>query len=202
MSNHRKVSSIGQRGFLFRRAIIGGPFQVVPPSLQIVTESEARREETANIEHLTALLDIIDLPSYDLRHAIGQSFGRAYENVHPSLAAFLGRWFVVVGTGVMCLTEYGRSPKINNADRGGGRDHWSRVYSVMLFGGGISPGTVVGASDDRGAFVRDRPTSPEDILATMYHLMGVPPTTTIPDKFGRPIWLTQKGRKVDELVGT
>ncbi|MEO1970071.1 MAG: DUF1501 domain-containing protein [Pirellulaceae bacterium] len=72
----------------------------------------------------------------------------------------------------------------------------------MLFGGGISPGTVVGASDDRGAFVRDRPTSPEDILATMYHLMGVPPTTTIPDKLGRPIWLTQKGRKVDELVGT
>jgi hypothetical protein len=102
---------------------------------------------------------------------------------------------------VMCLTEHGRTPKIGKLSQGGGRDHWSRVYSVMLFGGGISPGAVVGASDERGAFVADRPTSPEDILTTMYHLMGVPPQTTIPDQLGRPIWLTQQGRKIDELVG-
>ena len=102
---------------------------------------------------------------------------------------------------VLCLTEHGRTPKVGKANRGGGRDHWSRVYSVMLFGGGISPGSVLGASDDRGAFVQDRPTSPEDVLATMYHLMGVPPNTTIPDRLGRPIWLTQSGRKISELVG-
>lgn len=102
---------------------------------------------------------------------------------------------------VLCLTEHGRTPKVGKLARGGGRDHWSRVYSVMMFGGGIAPGSLLGASDDRGAFVQDRPTSPEDVLATMYHLMGVPPTTTIPDRLGRPIWLTQSGRKIDELVG-
>ena len=74
---------------------------------------------------------------------------------------------------VMCLTEHGRSPKVNNLGRGGGRDHWSKAYSVMLAGAGISGGTVVGASDETGAYVRYRPVSPEDILATMYHLKGV-----------------------------
>lgn len=100
---------------------------------------------------------------------------------------------------VLCLTEHGRTPKIST-DRGGGRDHWSRAYSIMLAGAGIQPGTVLGASDAQGAFVKDRPTSPEDILATMYHLQGVDPETTIPDRLGRPVRLVETGRVIDELL--
>nr|MBC8289352.1 DUF1501 domain-containing protein [Planctomycetota bacterium] len=101
---------------------------------------------------------------------------------------------------VLCLSEHGRTPKINRPDRGGGRDHWSEVYSVMLAGAGIRPGTVVGASDTRGAFVKDRPVSPEDILATVYHLKGIAADTTIPDRVRRPVRLTDSGSIVPELL--
>lgn len=101
---------------------------------------------------------------------------------------------------VMCLTEHGRTPKIDSRIRGGGRDHWSQVYSVMLAGAGIKPGTVVGASDATGAFVKDRPVTPEDILATMYHLKGIDLEMTIPDRGKRPVKLVDNGSAIDELL--
>jgi len=101
---------------------------------------------------------------------------------------------------VLCLTEHGRTPKLSSHDRGGGRDHWSRAYSVMLAGAGIRPGTVVGATNADGGFVDDRPTSPEDILATVYHLAGIDPETTIPDRLGRPVRLVNNGAVVSELL--
>lgn len=101
---------------------------------------------------------------------------------------------------VLCLSEHGRTPKINNHDRGGGRDHWSQAYSVMLAGAGINRGTVVGASDAQGAFVKERPVSPEDILATMYHLQGISLDTTIPDRLKRPVRLVENGEVTDELL--
>jgi hypothetical protein len=101
---------------------------------------------------------------------------------------------------VLCLTEHGRTPKVAQKTRGGGRDHWSKVYSVMLAGAGIRGGSVVGASDTQGAFVKDRPVSPQDILATMYHLKGIHPETTIPDRLGRPVRLVDMGEVVHELL--
>ena len=101
---------------------------------------------------------------------------------------------------VLCLTEHGRTPKIDSHIRGGGRDHWSQAYSVMLAGAGIKAGTVVGASDATGAFVKERPISPEDILATMYHLKGIAPDTTIPDQRNRPVRLTENGSVIEELL--
>ncbi|MEZ6059376.1 MAG: DUF1501 domain-containing protein [Planctomycetaceae bacterium] len=101
---------------------------------------------------------------------------------------------------VLCLTEHGRTPKINNMDRGGGRDHWSKAYSVMLAGAGIRGGTVVGATDSIGSFVANRPVSPEDILATMYHLKGIAPETTIPDRGNRPTRLVDHGAVIEELL--
>jgi hypothetical protein len=101
---------------------------------------------------------------------------------------------------VLCLSEHGRSPKINKEIRAGGRDHWSQAYSVMLAGAGIRPGTVLGASDAQGAFVKDRPTSPGDILATMYHLKGVDPESFIPDRLNRPVRLMDSGDVIGELL--
>jgi hypothetical protein len=101
---------------------------------------------------------------------------------------------------VMCLTEHGRTPRVTKVGKGGGRDHWSKVYSVMLAGGGITPGTVVGASDSRGAFVKNRPVSPEDILATMYHLKGIDHRAIIPDRLHRPVSLVPNGEPISELL--
>jgi Protein of unknown function (DUF1501) len=101
---------------------------------------------------------------------------------------------------VLCLTEHGRTPKVNEGDRGGGRNHWSKAYSVMLAGAGIKGGTVVGASDADGAYVIDRPVSPPDILATIYHLKGIPPETTVPDPTGRPVRIVNNGAVIPELL--
>jgi hypothetical protein len=86
---------------------------------------------------------------------------------------------------VVWMSEHGRTPRLNNA-RGGGRDHWSRAYAIALAGAGLGAGNVVGRSDRIGADVASTPVSPKDILATILHLLGIDPTTTIPDRFGQP----------------
>ena len=134
-------------------------------------------------------------------------FNRLGDELLPGLDAALSSLLVDLDerglldeTLVMCLTEHGRTPRVKRITTGGGRDHWSKVYSVMLAGAGIKPGTVVGASDARGAFVKNRPVSPEDILATMYHLKGIDPNTLIPDRLGRPVRLVPHGRVIRELL--
>jgi len=87
---------------------------------------------------------------------------------------------------VVCTSEHGRTPHIANVE-GGGRDHWSRVYSAMMAGGGTARGRVVGASDKHGGDVADHPVSPKDMLATMYHLLGIDHTSLVHDAQGRPL---------------
>ncbi len=100
---------------------------------------------------------------------------------------------------VLVLSEHGRTPQINKAN-GGGRDHWSKCYSVLMAGGGVKRGNVVGKSDSIGGEVADRPISPKDILATAYHCLGIDPETPITDRFGRPFKLVE-GEVVPEIVG-
>ena len=73
---------------------------------------------------------------------------------------------------VLCVSEHGRTPHIQNV-KGGGRDHWSQAYSSLFAGGGVARGRIVGKSDKIGGTVVDRPVSPKDILATLYHLLGI-----------------------------
>jgi hypothetical protein len=100
---------------------------------------------------------------------------------------------------VVCTSEHGRTPKINKAN-GGGRDHWSRVYSSLMAGGGTARGKIVGASDKQAGDVADRPMSPKDLLATMYHLLGIDPHTMIQDRQGRPLPLVE-GQVLPEVMG-
>lgn len=83
---------------------------------------------------------------------------------------------------VVCMGEFGRSPKIN---KHGGRDHWPAVQSVVLAGAGIRPGYVYGSSDRAGAYPADRPVTPPDLTATILHLLGVPPDLEVHDRSGR-----------------
>jgi hypothetical protein len=99
---------------------------------------------------------------------------------------------------VVCTSEHGRTPQINKAE-GGGRDHWSRVYTSFMAGGGIARGHIVGASDKHGSDVSNRPISPKDQLATMYHLLGIDPHTIIHDNLGRPLPLVE-GEVVREAL--
>ncbi|MCG8399400.1 DUF1501 domain-containing protein, partial [Bacillus atrophaeus] len=71
---------------------------------------------------------------------------------------------------VIFFNEFGRTPKIN---ANSGRDHWPFCYSILLGGGGVKGGRVVGASDKSGAYPASDPYRPEDLLATIYHCLGV-----------------------------
>lgn len=102
---------------------------------------------------------------------------------------------------VLCLTEHGRTPKLSNTVRGAGREHWSEVYCNLVAGAGIARGRLIGSSDRNGAFVKDDPVSPKDILCTTYHLLGIDPNRMIPDKLGRPIRLVAEGDVLPRLLG-
>jgi hypothetical protein len=102
---------------------------------------------------------------------------------------------------VVCMTEHGRTPQAERrGDSLDGRNHWSECYSILLAGAGIARGRVVGASDARAAYPSERPVSPKDILCTIYHLLGVDPHRTIPDRLGRPVPLVAEGNVVRELL--
>jgi hypothetical protein len=100
---------------------------------------------------------------------------------------------------VLCLSEHGRTPKMQNVP-GGGRDHWSQAYSGLLAGGGAARGRVVGKTDRIAGTVTERPVSPKDVLATVYHLLGIDPETTLRDRTGRPLPLVADGAVVPELL--
>jgi hypothetical protein len=96
---------------------------------------------------------------------------------------------------VVCLGEFGRTPKINPA---AGRDHWAACNSVVLAGGGVRGGQLLGASDRTAAYPATAPVSPGDLAATVYHALGIDPDTELHDAQGRPLPLAD-GRPLDEL---
>ncbi|MEK9984002.1 MAG: DUF1501 domain-containing protein, partial [Opitutae bacterium] len=93
-------------------------------------------------------------------------------------------------TMVVMVSEFGRTPRVNT---NAGRDHWSRVFSVFFAGGGVKPGTVVGASDIDGMYPDSRPVKPQDIPATICHALGADWTKTVITPQERPFKLTQEG---------
>lgn len=86
---------------------------------------------------------------------------------------------------VWCSGEFGRTPKVMwEAPWNGGRNHWGQVFSALVAGGGFRGGQVLGASDARGEEVKDRPVYPIDLIASMYQLLGLELTTTLPHPLG------------------
>ena len=84
---------------------------------------------------------------------------------------------------VICLTDFGRTPKVN---KNAGRDHYPAVYSVFLAGGGVQGGQVYGASDSSGQKPAENPCTPGDLHATVYQAMGINPRAELHDLEGRP----------------
>jgi hypothetical protein len=100
---------------------------------------------------------------------------------------------------VVCVSEHGRTPKLNSA-KGAGRDHWAQAYSALMAGGGIARGRVLGKTDKIAGEVTERPISPKDILATIYHLLGIDPHTLIEDRTGRPTELVPGGEVLTDAL--
>lgn len=99
---------------------------------------------------------------------------------------------------IVAMGEFGRTPRMNDA---AGRDHWGHTFSVLMGGGRLPRGIVVGASDEHGAYVAQRPLSPEDVAATIYHHLGIDGRQVhFPDRAGRPYYLVETGEPIRELV--
>jgi hypothetical protein len=101
---------------------------------------------------------------------------------------------------VVLLSEHGRTPRIQSTVPGGGRDHWSRCYSVVLAGGGIARGRVIGRSDKIAGDPAERRVSPKDILATIYHLLGIDPASRLTDRQGRPMPIVPEAEVLAEAL--
>ena len=98
---------------------------------------------------------------------------------------------------VVVMSEMGRTPQING---NGGRDHWTHCYGMWFAGGGIRGGSVVGESDRQAAYVKDRPISPADVVATIYDRLGIDPDMFVYDRARRPIAAAQGGRAISEIL--
>ena len=113
-----------------------------------------------------------------------------------TLIADLEQRGMLEDTMVYCAGEFGRTPMINGH---AGRDHWANCFTVMFAGGGIQGGRVVGASEKFGGGVKDRLTTPLDLLATIYHGLGISLETHYEDSTGRPVSIVGSGRPIREL---
>jgi uncharacterized protein (DUF1501 family) len=98
---------------------------------------------------------------------------------------------------VVLWGEFGRAPRIS---RGDGRDHWPEAGAAILAGGGFQTGQTIGETDAQGGQSKGRPSTPSNIMANLYHHLGIDPATTILDHNRRPMYLLDDREPVRELV--
>jgi len=118
------------------------------------------------------------------------------EQTLPTLLDDLQDRGLLDDTLVVWMGEFGRTPKIN-ANKS--RDHWPQCYSALLAGGGVKGGYVHGASDSTGAYPSRDPVRPDDLSATVFHLMGIDPSTEVYDTQDRPLVIAE-GDPVLDLI--
>ncbi len=102
---------------------------------------------------------------------------------------------------VIVWGEMGRTPRVGTqSGTVAGRDHWPQAGFALFAGGGLRMGQVIGATDRRGELPDGEPNTPQNVLATLYHVLGINPATTLADHQGRPHYLLDDRRKIRELI--
>jgi hypothetical protein len=120
-----------------------------------------------------------------------------YDQGYSALIEDLSQRGMLGNTLVCNLAEFGRTPRINPA---GGRDHWPQCWTVYFAGGGVQGGRVVGRSDPIAGMPAERPVEPAEVVATIYHSLGLDLETELPGPQGRPFALVDPGKhEISEL---
>jgi hypothetical protein len=114
----------------------------------------------------------------------------------PTLLEDLESRGLLDSTLVLWMGEFGRTPRVNGNP---GRDHWPQCYTALLAGGGVKRGYVHGVSDKTGAYPASDPVRPDDLAATLFHLLGLDPRTEIHDALNRPLPIA-RGTVIDEVI--
>jgi hypothetical protein len=121
----------------------------------------------------------------------------AFDQAFAALIRDLERTGLLDRTLVMVSSEFGRTPKIN---KDAGRDHWPKVFSVVLAGGGIKKGYIHGASNATASEPDRDPVGPEDLATTVYHQLGIVADKELMAPGNRPIEIVDGGKVIDELL--
>lgn len=120
-----------------------------------------------------------------------------FDRIFSALVTDLEERGLLDSTLVVAMGDMGRSPRIN---RKAGRDHWPQAGFCLLAGGGTKAGFVLGATDKTAAQVTDHPVTPGDIVATIYHLLGVDPHTLVHDLSNRPFSISHGGEPIRRIL--
>jgi uncharacterized protein (DUF1501 family) len=155
----------------------------------------ARRLVEAGVRFVT-----LTYGGWDMHANITQSMRNTMPPLDQALATLiqdLDSRGLLSSTLVMVSSEFGRTPKIN---QDGGRDHWPKVFSVMLAGGGVKGGLVYGASDPTATEPESDPVSPEDLATTMYRLLGIVADKELMAPGDRPIEIVDGGRVLQSIL--
>jgi len=134
---------------------------------------------------------VFDAPSWDC-HAAGGSLRTDLNDIRDTVAPSfdiavsalltdLEARGLLESTLVVATGEFGRTPKLNS---NGGRDHWAGCWTTLVAGGGVKGGRVIGRSDRTGSEPADRPVTPQELVASIFHALGVAPDATIPGPDG------------------
>ncbi len=115
----------------------------------------------------------------------------------PALIADLDDRRLLESTLVVVMGEMGRSPRVNAK---AGRDHWPQCGFSLMFGGGVREGTVFGSTDKHAGYPESHPVSPGDVVATIYHLLGIDPHMTVPKLDGRPVAIAHGGDPIRDVI--
>ena len=155
----------------------------------------ARRLVEAGARFVTVTYGAWDTHAFHYRSIEPQlpDFDRAF----AGLISDLDQRGILDSTLVMVTSEFGRTPKIN---AGGGRDHWPRVFSIVMAGGGVRRGYIHGASDALAAEPADAPLSVEDYVTTVYHLLGIDASASLMSPGDRPQPIVLNGTVARDLL--
>jgi hypothetical protein len=161
--------------------------------------------ERINLITINMFRTVFDTLSWDC-HADGGSLRTNLDDIGNIVAPIFDTCFSSIINGldesghldstlVVATGEFGRTPLLN---ANGGRDHWAGAWTALVAGGGVKGGRVIGRTDAKGTEPTDRPVSPQELVATIYHALGVPPDATIPGPDGSPV-AVYSGKPVSEL---
>jgi hypothetical protein len=119
------------------------------------------------------------------------------DQAYPALIQDLEMRGLLDSTLVIVMGEMGRSPRVNAK---AGRDHWPQCGFSLLTGGGVKQGMVFGATDKIGAYPTSNKTHPADLVATVYHLLGIDPHLVVHDRLGRPFEIARGGEPITGVL--
>lgn len=172
------MNRFGQCCLLARRLVEAGVrFVTINTFLTVFNEVTWDIHGTAPFTSIEGMKDIV-APMYD------QAYSALLEDLVQR---------GLLGDTLVCnVSEFGRTPRVNPA---GGRDHWPQCWTVYFAGGGVQGGRVVGKSDATGGFPAERPVTPAEVVATIYHSLGFNVEDHLPGPAGRPFPLVDSGTK-------